>query len=90
LSGNNLCEEGAASIAEVLQSSDVMYSLDLNSNPIGARGLQSLAEALITNTSLVELNLNSCSLVITDENGPIVTEMLQGNNLNSEETRSDR
>ena len=34
---------------------------------------------MITNTSLVELNLCNCSLKITDENGPIVTEMLQRN-----------
>ena len=79
LSLNKIHEEGAASIAKVLQSSSVMNSLDLSGNPIGAGGLQSLAEALITNTSLVELNLCSCSLKITDENGPIVTEMLQRN-----------
>ena len=76
---NNICEEGAASIAKVLQNSSIMNSLDLLGNPIGAGGLQSLAEALITNTSLVELNLYQCSLEITDENGPIVTEMLQRN-----------
>ena len=79
LGGNNICKEGTASIAKVLQSSGIMNSLDLLGNPIGAEGLQSLAEALITNTSLVELNLSRCSFEITDENGPIVTEMLQRN-----------
>jgi Ran GTPase-activating protein (RanGAP) involved in mRNA processing and transport len=76
---NNIGKEGAASISSVLQSSGVMNSLLLTGNPIGAGGLQSLAEALITNTSLVELNLFGCSLEKTDENGPIVTEMLQRN-----------
>ena len=79
LKRNDICEQGAASIARVLQSSGVMNSLDLQDNPIGAGGLQSLAEALITNTSLVELNLYQCLCEITDENGPIVTEMLQRN-----------
>jgi Ran GTPase-activating protein (RanGAP) involved in mRNA processing and transport len=80
LGWNNICEEGAASIAKVLHSNGVMNSLDLICNPsIGAGGLQSIAEALITNTSLVELRLYQCSLEITDENGPIVTEMLQRN-----------
>ena len=79
LQRNNIYEEGAASIAKVLQSSGVMNSLDLFGNPIGAGGLQSLAEALITNTSLVELRLFQCSFEITDENGPVVTEMLRRN-----------
>ena len=79
LGGNNICKEGAASIAKVLQSSGIMNSLDLLGNPIGAGGLQSLAEALIINTSLVELNLSRCSFEITNANGPIVTEMLQRN-----------
>ena len=79
LSLNNVCEEGVASIAKVLQNSDLIYLLNLAMNPIGAEGLQSLAEALIANTSLVELDLSECSFEITDENGPIVTEMLQRN-----------
>ena len=79
LNMNNIREEGAASIAEVLQNSDLIYSLNLTENPIGAGGLQSLAEALIMNTSLVELDLYQCSFEIIDENGPIVTEMLQRN-----------
>ena len=79
LYGNDIHEEGAASIAEVLQSSIVINSIDLMGNSIGAGGLQSIAEALITNTSLVELNLYQCSLKITEENGPIITDMLLRN-----------
>ena len=76
---NRIHEEGAASIAKALQCSDVINSLDLTLNPIGGEGLQSIAEALITNTTLVTLNLFGCSLEITEENGPVVTEMLQRN-----------
>ena len=79
MSINNIHEEGAASIAKVLQTSSVMNSLDLTHNYIGDRGLQSIAEALITNSSLVELNMYQCSLEITEENGPVVTKMLQKN-----------
>ena len=38
-----------------------------------------MAEALITNTSLIKLNLGVCSLRITEESGPKLTEMLQRN-----------
>ena len=77
---NNIHEEGAARIAEALQSSNIIYGLRLHSNPIGGKGLQSILEALITNSSLVELDLSSCSLVITEVNGPVFTEMLYRNN----------
>ena len=74
---NDIHEDGAASIAKVLQSDFcVITSLILSNNPIGGQGLQLISEGLITNTSLVELNLSDCSLVISEENGPVVTEML--------------
>ena len=80
LSFNGIHEDGAASIAKVLQSdSSVITLLDLYRNPIGGRGLQFIAKALITNTSLVKLDLSDCSLVISEENGPVVTEMLNKN-----------
>ena len=74
---NGIHEDGAASIAKVLRSvSSVIISLSLMGNPIGGKGLQFISQALITNTSLVELDLSNCSLVISKENGPIVTKML--------------
>ena len=79
MTGNNIHEEGAAILAEVLQTSGVMNSLNLDCNPIGGRGLQSIAKALITNSSLIKLDLDQCSLEITEENGPVVAEMLQRN-----------
>ena len=76
---NDIHDDGAAYIAKVLQSSHVMNSLDLSYNEIGGKGLQFICQALITNTSLVELNLTNCKLVISEENGPVVSEMLQKN-----------
>ena len=82
LSFNDIHEDGAASIAKVLGSGSCdIASLNLKGNPIGGRGLPFISKALITNTSLVELDLRHCSLVISEENGPILTEMLIKNKI---------
>ena len=77
LSFNDIHEEGAHHIAELLTNFVVV---DLWSNPIGADGLKSLCVALVTNTSLTNLILNSCSIVVSEDNGPALTEMLTRNN----------
>ncbi len=46
---------------------------------VGGSGLQSIADALITNSSLVELKLWCCSVKVIEENGPVLREMLQRN-----------
>ena len=80
LAFNDIYEDGATAIAKVLQSSSsVVISLSLMGNPIGGKGLQLISEALITNTTLVELDLRHCSLVISAVNSSIVTEMLHKN-----------
>ena len=71
--------EGVSHIAEVLSKTSAVSKLSLSNNAIGAEGLQAISEALLTNSSLVELSLASCSLEITEENGPLLTEMLQRN-----------
>ena len=77
---NNITGEGASYIAEALGTSRVaLKRLTLRANPIGDKGLKYIAEAMKTNTSLHELNLSNCSLTITGESGPILTEMLQRN-----------
>ena len=76
---NKITEEGASYIAEVLGTTRPMRKLYLWYNPIGDKGLQYIAKALTNNTSLIELNLSFCSLRITEENGPTLTEMLQRN-----------
>ena len=79
LNYNVITEVGASYIAEVLRTTSALRKLGLLDNPIGSKGLQSIAEALTTNTSLIELNLFQCSLTITEENGPTLTRMLQRN-----------
>ena len=79
MNSNSIHDNGAAYIAKVLQSSHVMNSLNLRLNEIGGKGLQSICQALITNTSLVKLDLCDCKLVISEENGPVVSKMLQKN-----------
>ena len=76
MKNNNIHKDGVASITKVLGT---VNSLGLSFNPIGDKGLKYLSEALITNSSLVELDVSSCSLKISEENGPVVTEMLQRN-----------
>ncbi len=79
LGRNEIHEEGTHHISQVLRNSGVRQ-LSLNSCPgIGESGLKSIAEALITNTSLVKLNVYGCSVKITEENGPVLREMLQKN-----------
>ena len=95
LTCNDITDEGASYIAEALRTTRASRKLDLDDNPIGDKELQYIAEALTTNTSLIELNLRGCSLRITEENGPALTEMLQRNkalnklDLSSNEAISD-
>ena len=79
LNNNEITGEGASYIAEVLGTTRALKKLYVWHNPIGDKGLRYIAEALTTNTSLIKLYLYECSLRITEENGPILTEMLQRN-----------
>ncbi len=82
LGDNKIREEGTHHISQVLRNSGVVRQLSLHSFGmvhVGESGLKSIAEALITNSSLVELNLYGCFVKITDENGPVLREMLQRN-----------
>ena len=78
LRGNDIHEEGVHHIAELL--TNVVNKLDLSGNRVGAEGLKSLCGALVTNTSLTELVLYDCSIVFSEDNGPVLTEMLRRNN----------
>ena len=79
LSCNHITEEVTLYITEILKTTKALRKLILWQNSIGDKGLQYIAGALTTNTSLIELNLLNCSLRITEENGPTLTEMLQRN-----------
>ena len=78
---NDITGEGASYIAGELRTTRVLRNLSLFSNPIGDKGLYYIAEALTINTSLVKLDLRWCSLRITQENGPVLTKMLQKNKI---------
>ena len=80
LSLNDIHEEGVHHIAELLTNTNVVNKLDLSWNRVGAEGLKSLCEALVTNPSLTELNLSCCSIVVSEDNGPVLIEMLRRNN----------
>ncbi len=79
LEHNSIREEGAHCIAQLLKNSSIIRRLDLSYNNIGGSGLKSIAGALITSSSLVELELVACSVKVTEENGPVLREMLQRN-----------
>ena len=66
---------------ELIASASVISKLDLSDNPIqrGEDGLSHLCQALVTNTSLVELNLSNCKLTITEENGLALSHMMKTN-----------
>ena len=95
ISYNEMTGEGASYIAEALRTTRALIKLKLWGSPIGDKGLQYIAEAMTTNASRTELILSGCSLRITEENGPTLTEMLQRNktlrklNLSYNETISD-
>ncbi len=59
----------------------ILQRLDLWHNTIDGSGLKSIGGALSTNSSLhvVELELSACSVEITEDNGPVLREMLQRN-----------
>ena len=80
LRSNDIHEEGAHHIVEILTNTNVLHKLNLKGNHVGNEGLKSLCEVMLSNTSLTELNLANCSIVVSEDNGPVLTEMLRRNN----------
>ena len=76
---NGITGLGTSYIADTLRTIRALRSLILWGNPIGDKGLQYIAEALTTNTTLTELSLRECRLRITEESGPALIKMLQRN-----------
>ena len=82
LKRSSIRESGAHYIAETLKNSSFVHKLTIGSlygPPIKEVGLKSIAEALLTNCSLVELYLEGCSVEITENSGPVLRQMLQTN-----------
>ena len=86
LEGNEIGQRGAQYIADVLQNTIIVHTLNLNPNTIQEYGMKYIIESLLTNCSLVTLVLNGvflyhdCFLKITKESGPVLCQMLQRNN----------
>ena len=78
LSTNDINDIGAHHIAELLKNIRVVQ-LNLSRNRIGEDGLKSLCKVLSTSTSLKELKLADCSLILNEENGSSLYQLLNGN-----------
>ena len=87
LRGNDIHERGSQHIADVLLSTRIVHTLHLgsgwvlfSSNTIPECGLKCILESLLTNCSLVTLQLLfDNALRITQESGPVLCQMLQRN-----------
>lgn len=65
---NNIQDEGAKHLSELLKNTSVVTitKLDMSVNTIGISGFQTLCETLSYNTTLEELDVTNCWLVISD------------------------
>ncbi|XP_064391374.1 NACHT, LRR and PYD domains-containing protein 3-like [Halichondria panicea] len=77
---NNDIPTAGIHIAEIIENTSSISKLDLSNNAIGNSGLCTLCEALSTNTSLKILDLDYCSLTISDDNGAALYQLLNTNN----------
>ena len=78
LQWNEIHEEGASHIAELLNSASIVGELLLYGNPIGDKGLQTIFAALKQNKTLKELNVSSCDM--TDTGVASLADALHTNN----------
>ena len=78
LCSNEIHEEGASHIAEVLNSISIVSTLWLDHNPIGDKGLQTISGALINNKTLKYLGVSACD--ITDTGVASLADALCANN----------
>ena len=62
LERNEIHEEGASHIAEVLNNTSIVSALSLGDNPIGDRGLQTIFNNLKQNNTLKVLNISYCDM----------------------------
>ena len=78
LERNEIHEEGASHIAELLNSTSIVSELWLNDNLIGDKGLQTIFDALKQNKSLKYLNVSDCGM--TDTGVASLADALHTNN----------
>jgi hypothetical protein len=79
---SQLDSAGAVLIAEMLGLNDTLQVLDLSKNDgIGDTGAVALAAALLTNTSLKELNINQCRIGMLTKTGALaIAELIKTRN----------
>ena len=75
---NEIHEEGASHIAEVLNSTSIVSTLRLGANPIGDKGLQTIFDALKQNKTLKVLSVSCCGM--TDTGVASLADALHTNN----------
>ena len=63
---NEIHEEGASHIADLLNSTTIVSKLWLDNNPLGASGLETLFNILKVNKSLKTLSVARCSMTNTE------------------------
>ena len=78
LQNNEVHEEGASHIAEILDITNIVSTLWLGSNPIGDKGLQTIFEALKQNKKLKYLSVPNCGM--TDTGVVSLADALRTNN----------
>ena len=78
LSKNNIGDPGALEIAVALRQNNTLDLLDLDCNYyIGSDGANAIADALVANTALKDLNLSCC--IVGDDGATSIAEMLTRN-----------
>ncbi len=68
---------GVRCLSEFISHSNAVCKLDLSFNSIQDDGLKYLLQGLRTNTSIVEVVLRACPLRVTEDNGPLLVDMLK-------------
>lgn len=78
---NNIQDEGAKYLSELLQTTSIVKvsKLDLSINAIGENGFRALFETLSCNSSLEELDITDCSLIISDADEYLLYQLLSSN-----------
>ena len=74
---NEIHEEGASHIAEVLNNTSIVSELWLDGNPIGDEGLQTIFNSLKQNNTLKVLHVSYCNM--TDASVPSLAEAMNVN-----------
>ena len=79
LCDNEIHEEGASRIAEILSNTSIVSKLWLSRNPIGDKGLQTIFKTLKQNKTLKAFSVHNCGMIDTEMTS--LADALQSNTL---------